>query len=124
MTTRPDPLAPPEGYGQPRAQGYQHVHERRCVMTLPWEGRCQAPAAWCTLWADMQEHMYPADYCQRCFDVARYQLGQARCEACRTSGLEVDYTMRLAAQTRLADSGPDPASDALRSLFRRPTDGR
>lgn len=53
LDERPDPLAPPEGYGQkPGAEPEQAEDSATCV-----HGPCDSPALWRFFWGDGAEHI-------------------------------------------------------------------
>lgn len=123
MTERPDPLAPPEGYGErasrpgrsdtPAGQP-EHVCAQECQADQRQGSglrACTFGAFWHLTLADEQEHQQQADYCSYHFTVimGSARQGRAFCTACRDSGLPVSDVMRVADARCLpwADEAPD-----------------
>jgi hypothetical protein len=75
-----DPLAPPEGYGQPRrAPGPEEGDLSRCAFPL-----CAHPLAWLITLGDLQEHVFRMAWC-RCHAEIIFTRPN-RCTTCAQSG--------------------------------------
>lgn len=125
MTERPDPLAPPPGYGERTGRPEQRSDtpagqpEHECSRTCQADRQtgqglvgCTFGAFWHLTLADEQEHQQSADYCSYHFSVlmGSARQGRAYCTACRDSGLPVSDVMKVADARRLPqadEAGPD-----------------
>jgi hypothetical protein len=82
---RPDPLAPPDGYGsRPGPSGYKgsgYPRPDRCVMESASGEACDHLMAVIIWWGDAAEHLYPLGYCP-CHAALAQRTVRTHCTRC------------------------------------------
>jgi hypothetical protein len=106
VSERPDPLAPPEGYGRHRELQGSYQPDEGCWMH---SHQCRQPVVAVVVLADLQEHVLRVNNCEEHLRVTRQ--GLSYCTACKDAaereGIAADPALRIMEITRLDGRAPD-----------------